>query len=402
MSHDDLDERYPDLLQSDQDARLRRLISDLDATAHHGRPPQSLRLALTEAFSERHETSTPRGRRWPWTDGKQRWARRFVPVCSAVGIVILTVGGVFAAKNFVDRSDSALSYTPSGQQLVLKHLGTPINRSVTACGFTLTLNQVYIDKLRAEVAYTITAPATRDWSWGQDLSGPMSVTLTTPGGASLPYMEMNHGFGEAASSGVSVFSSFGVITREQSASLRVQFSAISMIEQMGSGVPANVPCERYSPVTSMPQSNVRDVSIPGPFSFNVRVPVLQQMHTVALHQVVKLNGANVTLEGIQVSPIDTRVLLTSSGPLATDNLYAFIVLPGGKAPLGEAGSMSTSYHGNVYYSGIDMGTLLQGEPTYRFNVPVFDYHAGWTIEVSGDQRAFMDGAPKADFHVRTP
>jgi len=316
-----LADRYPDLLAGEEDAALERTVAALDRTYRASPPPRigasmdwvlHARMALTPAAGP---PSRPRAAR----------ARRSLGLAAALVAAVAVVGAYAAIASL---GDQALQQNPGTRQIAAGGLAQPLNLSRGACGFTVTLNQVYADAQRIVLAYTVTGPAGRSLMEGTSPDLPDAYpALNTEwgekffeGGVNVlgdnVEVVMGHVTGQVISYDARRVGVLGAIhpyhVGPGSLALRFTISALNLFETGHGAWPPTPTCEMHSPTTGYRGTIYRGVEVKGPFTFAITASVAPSRE-VALHQVARVGAASITLTGLELTPSNTRFYLRVSG-----------------------------------------------------------------------------------------
>lgn len=376
-----LDDRYSDLLGEDADGDLARLVADLDRVHTSTTPPARLRaavqrLAAQQTCAPQHEPLAPRRRGLSWRRGR-------VAALALVAAIALA-GSAVADPSLVDQ---ALSMLPGSAQIVTQHLGAQVDLAQSVCGYTMTVNRVYADANRIVVGYTLAGPAGR--SINNIIASP---TLTDAQGHTLPPLEGagtalsgNQGGDEAAWNAASLAGNAGPLA------LHLSVPALSAVEVISGSSPAAVSCESYAPLRSADATTIRSVTVNGPLTFNLSVPVDARVRSAELNQTAQSShGVAVALEHIVVTPTEARLYLR--GP--ADSLVA-----GGPA------IVPILYVNGQEIDGSSSTAPVNGEEGDSFNASLYDQHGDWSVKVLTDP-VMIDGSrhytDAITFHITVP
>lgn len=430
-----LHERYPELFTDHNDPALTRLVADLESACRPAAPPPRLRAALRQALHDgMPETREPAGVRRRRRLFAPSWARRRAGVTVALLTAVIVAGAAYAAAPLVNQ---AFSGSPGMQQIVSQNLGQQVNVAQSACGFTLTINRIYADENLTVIGYTLSGPDGRRFlpAIGQvarDLPSPDGLpttvdvpTLTTASGATAWPVSFGSG-GTLLNAGAQylAFNTREIAPGAATLALRLTVPAIQMFEQLAGAAPAAVACEQYSPMRdsvgmyvngqlfSIARDHGRVVTVPGPFTFNLSVPVSPNVRDYAPQQTVtQADGTVVTLQRVVVTRTDTRLYIATN---ARQQIYPTLTVaqapPSGIQPAQDP-MMTSAQKGQTTYAAIPIryhnGTDGSTVGEYLIDAPLYDYHGDWTLVVQthvtgADQgRPAYHGAP-VTFHVTVP
>lgn len=413
-------ERYPDLVDQHADPALLGLVDELDTACATAPLPTDLRGAIDRAVyasinRPAHQQRNAPGRpRWPHVPAWARPQRAMAPV--ALVATILVAGIAYAAAPLVDQ---ALSTSPGAGQIVQQHLGQAVNVGQSACGYTLTISRVYADANLTVIGYTLSGPAERHFLPAigrvvEDLPSPdglpttVGVPMITAGGKT--FVPVQFGSSGALANDGAQYLAFDTREIAQGAGalpLRLTIPAIQMFEQLGGGTPAAVACETYGRmrdsqgVTVNGQTHVvmadhgRVVTVNGPFTFDLTVPVSQDVHEYAPHQTVRqADGTTVTLVRVVVTRTDTRLYLATT---VANQIYPSLTVAQTLPPGMLQDPMLSVHDGQTTYGATPIryfrGTHI-GE--YLIDAPLYDYHGPWTLVVQAHATGAEQG--RLEFH----
>lgn len=338
-----LDERYRDVLPDARDAAALRAVGDLETVYQHdSSPPLHLGAAMDRAFYahlERVERApSPISRRRTTT-----WTPRPIIVLAALVAVLATVGGVYAAVTTL--GDQTLLVNNGTRQIAVANLGRSLNLSRRACGFTVTLNRVYVDAQRIVIAYTVVGQAGRTFQIGTSASlraaGP---TLTTAYGdrfesggvevmGTVPEVAIGHDTGHFLSYSARAIWVRGVRRPYHPGpgplALKLSIPAVQLVEYGHGPWPATSACEIHDATTGDQKTGVRyrGIEVRGPFTYAITAPVAPT-RTLVVQEVRRVGAKTFTLTGIEATPSNLRVFLHVSGRVTVARAADYALLPG--------------------------------------------------------------------------
>ncbi|GHO47310.1 DUF4179 domain-containing protein [Ktedonospora formicarum] len=154
MDKHELQQRYPDLFDGQEDAAFHQLIEALDTTYQASVPSRRASWSLIQArFRLAH---TPKRVLSPiqWFTRQPSWSARSLGVIAALLAVLLIAGTVYAAVSPFLRQ--VLFSNPATHSLVQNNLFHSIHQSRTVAGVTITIEAAYADANELIIADTIT------------------------------------------------------------------------------------------------------------------------------------------------------------------------------------------------------------------------------------------------------
>lgn len=266
---------YPDLLDSDHDAALERLVVDLATLYRGAAAPTVLRTTLDAALRDAGGAEAPLNSRTPRH-------RRFRLGAGALGTAValaLVLGGVaYAVVPLVSR---LLTTEQGATSLPMRTIG----QSQTAHGVTVTLERGYADANRVLVAYTIQVPS----GFANSTSGiDGKIGLADAQGLTLPLIDGQglNGDTQHVSAGLVTFDAESLRSGIATVSLRLTFLNVRAAAKTLNGAALTA----------------------GPFTFSFSLPVAPgRVVSIARTSVVK--GVPVTLERVVITPSETRAYL---------------------------------------------------------------------------------------------
>lgn len=403
-------DRYGDLRAPAPDAALDALLADLHDAYTAPDPPPELRAAIARlAHTAAH--GAPTVRRGPVLAPVRRFAPRRprARILTAAGLLAAAVGigAAIADSGLVER---ALDLMPGGAD---GRYAVTLNQARGVCGFTVTLRTAYADANRLVVGYEVSTPPTRRFG-GVSLQGLAATdargTRLEPLNSSADSSDPAHMAG-ATRGDVQEFDTGAVLGGSP---LRVRLAAPSLYaEEIVAGgasrsgraaAPPTPACETDGAVTTGPggrpprgrggaregwlrvhveaggtapgRAPVRAVTVPGPFVFDITVPLSPKVRAAAPHvSGTSAHGTTITLERLVATPTEARLYVR--GP---DRPRAFFI------PMIDAS-------GTEYNPGF--GTPLgHGLWVWRFfprpwspigdNSWLFEKRGAWTVKVLTD------------------
>lgn len=359
-----------DPLDVQADAELRRLVVDLDAACTATSLAPGTRADIARTLEERADVLT-RARRRPLT--RLSWAaRRSAPRALVAAAVLAAVIGTGAAIADPDLVQQAISLLPGGAD---QQYAITLDQAQSACGFTVTLRKAYADANRLIIGYDVTAPPNRTFR-DVSLSG---LEATEAGGTRLEPLNssdsanLDHMVG-ATRGNVQEFDT-NTVYNGGPLQLHLTAPALYGAEAVTDQPPTTPTCETDSAVTTAQTDRpYRGVTVAGPFSFDVTVPVSPKVRT-ATPQVsgTSEHGTTVTLEKVIVTPTEARLFVR--GP--ADKPFIPVFYAGGTAfdvglatPVGQ---------------GLWVDRIFP-RPWSPIGSPgwLFDNHDAWTLKVLTD------------------
>jgi len=358
--HDTLADRYG--------VGTARIVDALDAIYARSPAPHALHVTMRQAI--RAQTTRPAHprrslmREGVWRLGHPIGKRRPLLVAGLVAIALVIGSGVYAAVSLVD---DAMSGSP-GLTNVVQAYGRAVHIARGACGYTVTLTNLYADRNRVIVGYTLGGPSSR--SFVSLSSGWPDVR--TARGASLTKLDlgMSQRMDGSVGGHYAAFDARPVAHTRHSLALRVTFPTLTMVEKITGAAPIKAPCETYSDV-GMTLTNgtvIRTVTVASRLSFDVAIPINIDERVDRARQVDGLGRSAVALEQVEVTRSEVRLFLRS-GPdvrLVPDALV----------------SLDTRGHSRP----LQAEPVLPWNPASReqiFNVarPLYDAHGLWLLTV---------------------
>lgn len=387
-----LDERYPELIDSQAAPERRQLLAALDALAPSYAPPANTRAAIVLSLQGRN-SGTPaaaEARRLRWIPRSRRTL-----VVAAAMLVVALIAGAAAALNDRPLENQALSWNPDWQtgtaQIASQHLGQQLNLLQSICGFSLTVKRVYADRFTVVVASTISGPAGRNF--GEPGPGLYANTivrdrasLVFPGMIGITTPPVAQGVGAVA-----LYDIPHLAGHQGPLHLNLTVSSNSGTEILSNSQPERRACETYSrlrpaaPGQPGPAS-ARTVTVQGSLSFPLTVPLDLRLRSRLLHKPSTVNGNTLILTKVLVTPIQTR--LTVQG-VTNGNVE---------------GVLSLDKPGQRKTTSWTIG-FRTGQKTLLVDAPLYQYHGGLTLAlkslrwVSGKQ--VVPGGPWI-FHFTLP
>jgi len=338
-----LNDRYPDLLNACADPKTARFVDGLDTFCAETTTPPHLRAAIGQALYEQaaRRRDHPAQRRFapvPWLSRPMALAAVAVLALAIVG------GGAYAVVPLIDQA----FFNSTGQAIVQQHLAQEVHLSQTACGLTMTIEQVYADADRVVIGYTLTG--TRPHGVGLD------PQLITADGASLaPIAGTGTGVVEGTDAEYQAYDSSGIVGGASPVNLHLMAPWVKVIiDSAGHTEPGPIACQQ-------------------PFNFNLSIPVTAG-RMVNVHQTDTHSGGGVTLEKVSLTPAGTSLYLSGQVVPTTAKLIV---------------------DGQTLYP--ESGTRTR----YDFG-PLMDKHGDWTIIMGGQGQAPGGSDGTWTFHVTVP
>jgi hypothetical protein len=304
--------RYHDLLGDHADPELVRLVVQLDhdlGTVYRlDDPPQHLVAAIDRAVQQRTlKRRQPLGRQGPFLFAPWLPHRLSMGVTLLVVIVCLVAAGYAMAPIL---QQAFHSHTGTGA-ILSRNLGKPIDASRTIEGFTVAVKHVYADANQIVIGYTITGPRGRTFNnimaWGDYDPGPGHPVARSPFLTDTRGNALNGGLGgeqpgiqDGTVAQLLSYDGVGIGSNATEIQVRLTIGKLSAYERLG-------------------ENRFRDVTVNGPFEFDLTIPV-ERGRVADLHQVVEVGGTPATLERVVTTPTGTRVSLRGVGPNAEAQL----------------------------------------------------------------------------------
>ena len=366
-------ERYDDLRPSTSatDTTLDALLADLHDAYTAPAPPPGLRAAI-ERMEVMPEMDRPRprpARRVPNVIFQRPRLRAL-----AVAGLLAAVVGTGAALVDPDLVNQAIGLLPGG---IDRQYAVALNQSRSVCGFTVALKKAYADANRLLVVYTVKTPPARTFR------GAFIPALTAIDARRTRLTPLNSG--DTAELGRIVGATDGDVLEfdtdavRGAKTLRLRLTAPSLYgnELVAGRAPATPSCETDSAVGTEPyDKSIRGVTVPGPFAFNITVPLSPKVRTLAPHLTgTSRYGTTITLERLVVTPTETRLYMR--GPARADKFFMPMLDAGGTrdypatlSPVGHRLWVARFFA--FPGSALDHGVRL------------FDDHGEWTVKVLTD------------------
>lgn len=320
---------YGDLLGSEADPDLLRLVADLHAASEATQPPAAVAAARERALRQ-HAEQPAAARRPPPT----WWLPRGMGALAAavLAAILLTTAG-YAVVSVLDR---VFDLNAGTRRIATQNLGKEINLSRTVDGYTLTLGRVYADANQIVVSYTVRGPA------GRPFTG-----FTYPLGRSLPTLT-----GEAGEKFELLVGANTGVLAEMSGELLV-YNATNV-----EGKPETLALRLEIPALESTDAGGRSELIGGPFVFDFTVP-FEAGRIAEPHQVVESGETSVTLEKVVVTPTGARVRLRGIGP----NAVVELSVDGANYKLNPPGATPLQWHTDEAWDYFTPAALVdkQGE-----------------------------------------
>jgi len=397
-----LPEPYADLLDHNPDPALRSVVADLALICAPAPLPPHLRSSITHALAVALEQPARRPSGWQRWSLLSAWPRQRRAVALLTLLAALLVAGVaYAAAPLLDQ---ALSTSPGADQITQGNLGQEVSVTRRACGYTLTVSRIYADANLIVIGFTLGGPAGRRFlpaigQVSQDLPSsdgvPTTVNLPTIAAQGKTLMPVQFGSSGVLTSDGAQYVAYD--TRELSSpsgplTLRLTVPAIQVFEQLADTPQASVACEPYSRMRDShgvfvngQQHDVnadhgRVVSVAGPFTYDLSVPVSPDVREYAPHTTIRqANGAAVALERVVVTRTDTRLFLS---PVASSGCYPALTVAQPLSPNVVQGPMRSTRAGQTTYGAAPIRYFKDtGIGEYLVDAPLYDYHGAWTLVV---------------------
>jgi hypothetical protein len=297
--------------------------------------------------------------------------RRRIPLLLAAALVVVAAlaGVAHALESLVDQ---AMSRSPGTGQIVSQDLGLELKLSRSACGFSLTIDRVYADVNRVVVGYSVSGPAGRRF---EDFTADLA--LTDSQGREL---KVTSGLGTGGFGGTSgeyrSFEGNGFIPASGPLDLELTAQSIEGFEQYAGAAPATAPCEKHAAPDARggPAPWQRVITVPGPFTFHVSVPVDSRKRIAEVKQTLtSSHGTAVTLERTVITPTEARVyLLGPSGSAPADTFRGPPIvatlsvggkdIEGGWGSIGADGMVVETFDTSLYTSHDPLSIKVLTDP----------------------------------------
>jgi Domain of unknown function (DUF4179) len=338
-------DNYPDLLESNSDATLTKVVVDLATIYRCSDAPTSLRKSIDSAVLEaaRRKTSTAP----PSAGGARRF--RLGAGALAAAALVLVVGVVgYAVAPLIDR----LLATERGVSALPMH---DIAQAQTSSGVTVKVDRAYADANRVIVAYSIQVPQ----GFTNSTSGIDGKTsLTDASGLRLPLIDAQ------GLAGSSPQVSSGLLT----------FDA----ESLPAGIATDTFQLAFPDVHTKPAVGGAELAA-GAYSFMFDLPVAPGRE-VTVAKTVTADRIPVTLKRVVITPSETRLYLAfpaGGGIKPADwNANAHVSGPGWDSrqielPIDRTVLMTTG----AYFIN------SHGEHVTTFSGDFRGHHGEWTVTV---------------------
>jgi hypothetical protein len=302
---------YDDLLGSQPDARLLRLVGDLDALATVPEPPAQLEVALARSLERRTRERMgrhvlPKRRRFP----------RRLGILPLLAVMLIIVAIPVAAYQSIPAIQGALQGDNGTRLVMTGRLGHPLNLAQTIAGYTVTVRWASADANRIVVAYTVQQPD------GQPLQRRVlsGSSLRDAHGDDLRFLGGAENLGGAY---VESFDGAGVVPSSGQIELHLAIPLFTALQQTDIANPPATPLV-------IPQAQAR------PFVFDFTIPAAAQTtpagqaasRVVPVNQTVTVAGQAVTLERVVLSPSETRLYLRGEGINTSQPLPVPVLIAG--------------------------------------------------------------------------
>lgn len=382
MSANDLRATYGDLLGSQPDVRLLRLVDDLDALGAIPEPPSRLETSIAHALHQRARERTDSHRvARPW------WLPTrlgVLPLLVAMLVIVAIPVAAYQSMPVIQR----LFGGDNGARLVMtSRLGGALNLSQTIAGYTVTVRRAYVDANRIVVDYTVQQPD------GQPLQRRVMSDSSLRGsrGASLTFLGGTEDQGGAY---LESFDAAGVVPSAGKIALHLTIPLFSALRH------SDIANLQATPVV-VPQAQDR----PFIFAFSIPAPTPttpageEAGSVVPVNQTVTVDGQAVTLERVVLSPSETRLYLRGEGITTAQPLPVLIA--------GDWNSEQPS----TWAAGTSIDSRdwkTNGGLAVSFLTPLTNKHGLWTLIVNPrEQVAGAQSTPSASggtwiFHFHMP
>ncbi len=402
-----LTERYPEF-QDEESVSLDLVIHDLEQ-AYSTSMPLQRRAALARALRGPHPVAASSTRRfqkrtsfWPW---KGRAATRPAALASVLLVLVLVTGIAYAAVRILG-GDQALLAAPDTRAIVQHNLGVPLNVTQRSCGYRVTFNRAYADAHRIVVAYTVTPPHGHtilthyypdpDFAFdsvGKPALSPeesnqyQGVTPAGPYGGDPDATTQRFDTGGAASGRLLIFDAGTIHSRPlRSLNLHVVMPIVTAFERLDTSGMVLPVCEQRADgrmaakgLSGGGPSSFRAIAVNGPFHLDVTVPFYPEA-IINLYRTAHVGRTKYTLTREEVTPLDTRVYITTNNLAATTR-----VVKGSLFPLGLQLQVYARFkEGRTLPFGPWEATVYHGQSAYVFNfTQPYGYHSRWTLYLRG-------------------
>lgn len=241
-----------------------------------------------------------------------------------------------------------------------RHYGRNVAIVRHACGFTVTLRQVYADSNQVVVGYTVAGPPNRSFigGLGADPTPATFPRAVVEPGLALPYFKgAVYTDSNIHEDGVmAVFDAAKVQQAPYGLRIHLTIPALTTVERWNGGPPRQASCETARPFRlgeAPPGWDYRKMSwltVYGPFVFDVSVPFIVG-HVVTLYKSTHMDKTTLTLEHIVISATETRLYVRGLPPDLEQQSYASLSINGKKiAGGGEEIAARTSSTGATVFS----------------------------------------------------
>ena len=302
-----LSSEYDDILDGHVDRDLLGLVGDLDRMSASITPPQGVTMATARALREAAHRRPRRRSLGLSLPGLP--AGRLGTALAGLLAVLLLSGVGYAAITGLD----ALYGEHTGTQpIVTERLGREVSISRRAHGFTVTVRRIYADPNRIVIGYTIAGPPGRAFNniigWGDFDDTPGREVARSPILTDRNGREFAGGIGGDQGGGgtgsnpfLATYDSAGIGPDASEIGVRLRIGELTAYERIGEG-------------------EFRDVSVDGPFVFDLTIPV-ERGRVAEPGRSVESGGKRVTLHRVVTARTGTRVSLSGAGPHADVRLH---------------------------------------------------------------------------------
>lgn len=206
----------------------------------------------------------------------------------------------------------ALLLMPGVDQIAKSDLGVVVNRSGVMGGYTFTVQRIYMDLNRFVLSFRVTGPRGRPFV-GEFYTSP----VVSVGGQTL---KRDEGMGGPIDSGAQDLyyaydyaydaNPLSKLVPGSMVPARIMVPYVRAFEQVGSNSPPAVSGEMYQQLGD----GVRQVSVQGPLTFDVNVPVDPRVKSLNVGRTLTSKPSPIRLDRVVATPTYTRIFFQGGDP----------------------------------------------------------------------------------------
>jgi hypothetical protein len=215
-------------------------------------------------------------------------------------------------------SGQALLLMPGVDEIAKANLGVVANQSGTIGGYRFTVQRAYMDANRFVLSFRVAGPTGRPF-FGEFYTNP----VVSVGAQVLPRDE---GMGSAIENSAQDLyyaydsNTLANLVPGSVVPVHIVVPSIKILERVSSSPPAAVAGEMYRDLGH----GVREVTVQGTLSFDVKVPVDPRVKTINVNQEVT-SKPSITLDRIIVTPTYARIFYRGGDP---DSMFMSLAVNG--------------------------------------------------------------------------